>query len=108
MATLGFGTIVIRWSLGSSLWGRLTASRTFLRFRFLPGLAVTGKSVLPRRINYLAWAWCWARWRLSHQSHSIRGVWRAALRMTISRRPRTAANAMGVDTRPLPSCRCSC
>jgi branched-chain amino acid transport system permease protein len=55
MATLGFGTIVYRWVLGSSLLGAADGISDIPGFRLLPGLAVTGKSAARVSNYYLAW-----------------------------------------------------
>jgi len=55
MATLGFGTIVYRSVLGSSLLGAADGISDVPAFRLLPGLAVSGKSAVRISNYYLAW-----------------------------------------------------
>jgi branched-chain amino acid transport system permease protein len=55
MATLGFGTIVYRLVLGSTLMGAADGISDIPGFRLLPGLTVSGKSALRISNYYLAW-----------------------------------------------------
>ena len=55
MATLGFGTIVYRFVLGSSLLGAADGISDIPAFHLLPSLAVTGKSAARVSNYYLAW-----------------------------------------------------
>ena len=55
MATLGFGTIVYRWVLGSSLLGAADGISDVPAFRLVSGLAVSGKSAVRVSNYYLAW-----------------------------------------------------
>lgn len=55
MATLGFGTIVYRFVLGSSLLGAADGISDVPGFRLLPGLVVSGKSAVRLSNYYLAW-----------------------------------------------------
>jgi branched-chain amino acid transport system permease protein len=55
MATLGFGTIVYRLVLGSSLMGAADGISDIPAFRLLPGLALSGKSAVRISNYYLAW-----------------------------------------------------
>jgi branched-chain amino acid transport system permease protein len=55
MATLGFGTIVYKVVLGSSLVGAADGISDIPAFQLLPGLTVTGKSALRLQNYYLAW-----------------------------------------------------
>jgi len=55
MATLGFGTIVYRLVLGSSLMGAADGISDVPAFHLLPGLAVSGKSAVRVSNYYIAW-----------------------------------------------------
>jgi branched-chain amino acid transport system permease protein len=55
MATLGFGTIVYRWVLGSSLLGAADGISDIPAFRLAPGLVVSGKAAVRVSNYYLAW-----------------------------------------------------
>jgi branched-chain amino acid transport system permease protein len=55
MATLGFGTIVYRLVLGSSLLGAADGISDVPAFRLLPGLALSGKAAVRISNYYLAW-----------------------------------------------------
>jgi len=55
MATLGFGTIVYRLVLGTSLLGAADGISDIPAFRLLPGLAVSGKAAVRVSNYYLAW-----------------------------------------------------
>ncbi len=55
MATLGFGTIVYKVVLGSSLVGAADGISDIPAFHLLPGLTVTGKSAARVQNYYLAW-----------------------------------------------------
>jgi branched-chain amino acid transport system permease protein len=55
MATLGFGTIVYRFVLGSSLLGAADGISDIPAFPLVPGLAVSGKSAVRISNYYLAW-----------------------------------------------------
>jgi branched-chain amino acid transport system permease protein len=55
MATLGFGTIVYRFVLGTSLLGAADGISDMPAFHLLPGLAVTGKSAARISNYYLSW-----------------------------------------------------
>jgi branched-chain amino acid transport system permease protein len=55
MATLGFGTIVYKVVLGSSLVGAADGISDVPAFQLLPGLTVTGRSVARVQNYYLAW-----------------------------------------------------
>jgi branched-chain amino acid transport system permease protein len=55
MATLGFGTIVYRWVLGSSALGAADGISDIPGFRLLPGLVVSGKSAVRVSNYYVAW-----------------------------------------------------
>ncbi len=55
MATLGFGTIVYKVVLGSSLVGAADGISDIPAFQLLPGLTVTGKSAARVQNYYLAW-----------------------------------------------------
>ena len=55
MATLGFGTIVYRLVLGTSLLGAADGISDIPAFQLLPGLAVSGKSALRVSNYYVAW-----------------------------------------------------
>ncbi len=55
MATLGFGTIVYRFVLGSTLLGAADGISDIPGFRLLPGLAVSGKAAVRISNYYLAW-----------------------------------------------------
>jgi branched-chain amino acid transport system permease protein len=55
MATLGFGTIVYRFVLGTSVLGAADGISDTPAFHLVPGLAVTGKSAARLSNYYLAW-----------------------------------------------------
>jgi len=55
MATLGFGTIVYRWVLGSSLLGAADGISDIPAFPLVPGLTVSGRSAVRVSNYYLAW-----------------------------------------------------
>jgi branched-chain amino acid transport system permease protein len=55
MATLGFGTIVYRWVLGSSALGAADGISDIPAFPLLPGLAVSGKAAVRVSNYYVAW-----------------------------------------------------
>lgn len=55
MATLGFGTIVYRWVLGSSLLGAADGISDIPAFGLAPGLVVSGKAAVRVSNYYLAW-----------------------------------------------------
>jgi branched-chain amino acid transport system permease protein len=94
MATLGFGTIVYKVVLGSSLVGAADGISDIPAFPLFAGLAVTGKSVLRTQNYYLAWGLVLgAMALLTNLIHSRVG---RALRAIHG--AEDAANAMGVDT----------
>jgi branched-chain amino acid transport system permease protein len=94
MATLGFGTIVYKVVLGSSLVGAADGISDIPAFPLFAGLAVTGKSALRTQNYYLAWGLVLgAMALLTSLIHSRVG---RALRAIHG--AEDAANAMGVDT----------
>ena len=94
MATLGFGTIVYKVVLGSSLVGAADGISDIPAFPLFAGLAVTGKSALRVQNYYLAWGLVLgAMALLTNLIHSRVG---RALRAIHG--AEDAANAMGVDT----------
>jgi branched-chain amino acid transport system permease protein len=94
MATLGFGTIVYKVVLGSSLVGAADGISDIPAFPLFAGLAVTGKSALRTQNYYLAWTLVLgAMALLTNLIHSRVG---RALRAIHG--AEDAANAMGVDT----------
>ena len=94
MATLGFGTIVYKVVLGSSLVGAADGISDIPAFPLFAGLAVTGKSALRTQNYYLAWGLVLgAMALLTNLIHSRVG---RALRAIHG--AEDAANAMGVDT----------
>ncbi|HJX64185.1 MAG TPA: branched-chain amino acid ABC transporter permease [Polyangia bacterium] len=94
MATLGFGTIVYKVVLGSSLLGAADGISDIPAFPLFAGLAVTGKSALRTQNYYLAWGLVLgAMALLTNLIHSRVG---RALRAIHG--AEDAANAMGVDT----------
>jgi branched-chain amino acid transport system permease protein len=94
MATLGFGTIVYKVVLGSSLVGAADGISDIPAFPLFAGLAVTGKSALRTENYYLAWGLVLgAMALLTNLIHSRVG---RALRAIHG--AEDAANAMGVDT----------
>jgi branched-chain amino acid transport system permease protein len=94
MATLGFGTIVYKVVLGSSLVGAADGISDIPAFPLFAGLAVTGKSALRVQNYYLAWGLVLAAMAvLTNLIHSRVG---RALRAIHG--AEDAANAMGVDT----------
>jgi branched-chain amino acid transport system permease protein len=94
MATLGFGTIVYKVVLGSSLVGAADGISDIPAFPLFAGLAVAGKSALRTQNYYIAWALVLgAMALLTNLIHSRVG---RALRAIHG--AEDAANAMGVDT----------
>jgi branched-chain amino acid transport system permease protein len=94
MATLGFGTIVYKVVLGSSLLGAADGISDIPSFPLFAGLAVTGRSALRTQNYYLAWGLVLgAMALLTNLIHSRVG---RALRAIHG--AEDAANAMGVDT----------
>ena len=94
MATLGFGTIVYKVVLGSSLVGAADGISDIPAFPLFAGLAVTGKSALRTQNYYLAWGLVLgAMALLTNLIHSRVG---RALRAIHG--AEDAANATGVDT----------
>jgi branched-chain amino acid transport system permease protein len=94
MATLGFGTIVYKVVLGSSLVGAADGISDIPAFPLFAGLAVTGKSALRTQNYYIAWSLVLgAMALLSNLIHSRVG---RALRAIHG--AEDAASAAGVDT----------
>ena len=94
MATLGFGTIVYKVVLGSSLVGAADGISDIPAFPLFAGLAVTGKSALRVQNYYVAWGLVLAAMALlTNLIHSRVG---RALRAIHG--AEDAADAMGVDT----------
>jgi len=94
MATLGFGTIVYKVVLGSSLVGAADGISDIPAFPLFAGLAVTGRSAARVHNYYLAWGLVvGAMALLINLIHSRVG---RALRAIHG--AEDAANAMGVDT----------
>ena len=94
MATLGFGTIVYKVVLGSSLVGAADGISDIPAFPLFAGLAVTGKSALRVQNYYLAWGLVLGAMAvLTNLIHSRVG---RALRAIHG--AEDAADAMGVDT----------
>ena len=94
MATLGFGTIVYKVVLGSSLVGAADGISDIPAFPLFGGVVVTGKSALRVHNYYLAWGLVLgAMALLTNLVHSRVG---RALRAIHG--AEDAANAMGVDT----------
>ena len=94
MATLGFGTIVYKVVLGSSLVGAADGISDIPAFPLFAGLVVTGKSALRGQNYYVAWGLVLAAMALltnlinSRVGRALRAIHGAE----------DAANAMGVDT----------
>ena len=94
MATLGFGTIVYRWVLGSSLLGAADGISDIPAFRLLPGLAVSGKAAVRVSNYYLAWGLVLVTLHLL--GNLVRSRMGRALRAIHG--AEEAATACGVDT----------
>jgi len=94
MATLGFGTIVYKIVLGTSLFGAADGLSDIPGFRILPGLEVSGKPGMRLQNYYIAWGLVLlGMLLLTNLIHSRVG---RALRSIHS--AEDAANAMGVNT----------
>lgn len=94
MATLGFGTIVYKVVLGTSLLGAADGLSDIPAFEILPGLSVSGKSSLRIQNYYIAWGLVIVGTTLllnlihSRVGRGLRAIHGAE----------DAANAMGVET----------
>jgi branched-chain amino acid transport system permease protein len=94
MATLGFGTIIYKIVLGTSLFGAADGLSDIPGFRILPGLEVSGKSSLRIHNYYIAWGIVVLGMLLL--SNLINSRVGRALRSIHS--AEDAANAMGINT----------
>ncbi|MEN6473116.1 MAG: branched-chain amino acid ABC transporter permease [Syntrophaceae bacterium] len=94
MATLGFGTIVYKMVLGTSLVGAADGLSDIPAFQLFPGLSLSGKSSLRIQNYYIAWGLVIVGVTLllnlihSRVGRGLRAIHGAE----------DAANAMGVDT----------
>lgn len=94
MATLGFGTIVYRWVLGSSLLGAADGISDVPGFALLPGLVISGKSAVRVSNYYVAWGvvlltlWLLGNLVRSRMGRALRAIHGAE----------DAATASGIDT----------